>query len=69
MIQNIGGVSWWRLDGDASDELGNNPGTIVGSLSFVQGRAGQAASFDGTTSNIFVQVQLTICLWEILQEL
>ena len=50
MIQNIGGVSWWRLDGDASDELGNNPGTIVGSLSFVQGRAGQAASFDGTTS-------------------
>ena len=50
VIQNLGGVSWWRLDGDASDELGNNPGTIVGSLSFVQGRAGQAASFDGTTS-------------------
>ena len=50
MIQNIGGVSWWRLDGDASDEFGNNPGTIIGNLNFVQGRAGQAASFDGTTS-------------------
>ena len=48
IIQNLGGVSWWRLNGDASDEFGNNPGTIVGGLSFVQGRAGQAASFDGT---------------------
>ncbi|VVB82767.1 Concanavalin A-like lectin/glucanases superfamily protein [uncultured archaeon] len=50
-IKNMGAVSWWRLNGNANDELGNNNGNVVGNVIFSAGKSGQAASFDGTTSN------------------
>ncbi len=39
-------VSYWKADGDASDAYGNNDGSINGAT-FVEGKVGQAFSFDG----------------------
>ncbi|MFQ5531098.1 MAG: LamG domain-containing protein, partial [Candidatus Nanoarchaeia archaeon] len=51
-----GPVSWWRLDGNANDEIGNNDGTVLGGLSYINsGRFGKAASFDGIDDYIQVQ--------------
>ncbi|MEW6592382.1 MAG: FlgD immunoglobulin-like domain containing protein, partial [Candidatus Hadarchaeota archaeon] len=52
-VSKEGLVSWWKLDGDASDSWGSNHGEIRGA-SFVDGRSGQALSFDGV--NDFVMV-------------
>jgi len=40
-------VSFWKFDGDASDEKGLNDGSVVGDVGFVSGKVGSAASFDG----------------------
>jgi hypothetical protein len=48
IIKNIGGVSWWKLNGNANDELGNNNGNVIGNVNFVSGKSGQAASFSGS---------------------
>jgi hypothetical protein len=47
-LKSWGAVSWWRLNGNAQDEIGNNHGTINGNVGFVEGKHGQGASFDGT---------------------
>lgn len=47
VIENLGGISWWKFDGDASDEIGGNHGTLEGDVSFVSGKFGKAGSFDG----------------------
>lgn len=39
-------LSWWPGDGNASDIVGSNPGTLTG-VGFVSGKVGQAFSFDG----------------------
>jgi len=40
-------VSWWPGNGNATDVVGNNQGTLSGGASYVAGEVGQAFSFDG----------------------
>ena len=41
-------ISWWRADGDASDNAGTNPGTLQGgATATTTGKVGQAFSFSG----------------------
>lgn len=46
-------VSEWKFDGDATDSVGSNDGTVNGTT-FTTGIRGQAASFDGTDDYIDV---------------
>ena len=46
-LKSLGAISWWRLNGNANDEIGGNHGTLNGNVSFVNGKFGQAGSFDG----------------------
>jgi len=48
-LKNVGGlVSWWRFEGDANDEIGNNHGTLNGGVNCnVAGKYGKACGFDG----------------------
>src|SRR5262245_25144575 len=41
-------VSWWPGDGDASDLIGSNDGTLTNGAGFAAGMVGQAFSFDAT---------------------
>ena len=47
-------ISWWRAEGDATDALSANNGTLHGEVAFAAGEVGQAFSFNG--SNASVQV-------------
>ena len=49
-----GAVSWWMAEGNASDAVGNNAGTLQGDASFAAGKNGQAFSFDGVDD--FIEV-------------
>jgi hypothetical protein len=40
-------VSWWRAQGDATDQASGNNGTTTGNVSFGPGRVGQCFVFDG----------------------
>ena len=42
-------VSWWPAEGNAIDAAGSNPGTLVGGVTFVPGKVGQAFHFDGAS--------------------
>jgi len=46
ILKSLNVVSWWKLDGNANDEIGNNHGTLVGGIGFVDGKFGKAGSFD-----------------------
>jgi len=48
----IGGlVGWWKMDGDFNDSSGYNAtSSINGSFSFLSGKTGHAAAFDGSTN-------------------
>lgn len=48
-------VSYWRFNGNAIDETGNNNGTITGSTarSDQNGVPGQALDFDGDNDNVY----------------
>ncbi|MEW6592808.1 MAG: DUF2341 domain-containing protein, partial [Candidatus Hadarchaeota archaeon] len=46
-------LSWWRFDGDGNDSWGGNHGEVRGA-SFVDGRSGQALSFDGVNDLVTV---------------
>tara|TARA_Y100000310_G_scaffold107162_1_gene105593 strand:+ start:6330 stop:7418 length:1089 start_codon:yes stop_codon:yes gene_type:complete len=48
IIENLGAVSWWRFEGNARDEIGNNAGTLQGGMGFVDGKFGDAGDFDGS---------------------
>src|SRR5262249_2880889 len=41
-------VSSWRGEGSANDAQGGNNGTLVGGVTYVPGKVGQAFHFDGT---------------------
>ena len=41
-------VSWWRGEGNMTDEIGGNSGTNIGSVNYVNGRVGQGFQFNGT---------------------
>jgi len=49
VLKGLGAVSWWKLDGNANDEIGGNNGNVIGNLNFVEGKYGKAGSFDGTS--------------------
>lgn len=40
-------VGWWRGEGNLTDQIGTNHGTLVGNTTFGVGRVGQALVFDG----------------------
>ena len=44
--------SGYQFDGDATDSLGNFPGTITGTPTYSSGRTGQALSLDGATNYV-----------------
>ncbi len=45
-------LSWWRAEGDAFDTAGTNNGALGGDLSFTNGKAGQAFSFNGADAEV-----------------
>jgi hypothetical protein len=47
-------VSWWPADGFAFDVVGTNNATLMGGASYAPGEAGQAFSFNGTSSYVEV---------------
>ena len=63
-------VSWWPGDGNASDIIGPNDGTLINGATFAPGLVGQAFSFDGVDDEVeasgthinYLQ-QLTIDAW------
>lgn len=40
-------IHWWKADGNATDSVGTNNGSLAGDTGFVSGEDGQAFSFDG----------------------
>jgi len=51
---SAGLVAWWRAEGDASDCMGNNNGSLMGGTSFAVGKVGQAFNFNGSNSYVLV---------------
>ncbi|MCX6925455.1 MAG: immunoglobulin domain-containing protein, partial [Verrucomicrobia bacterium] len=47
-------VSWWQAEGNASDVLGTNNGTLVNGGTFAPGKVGQAFSFNGVNQYLSV---------------
>ncbi|MCX6922096.1 MAG: immunoglobulin domain-containing protein [Verrucomicrobia bacterium] len=47
-------VSWWRAEGNASDQAGVNQGTLQNGAGFAGGEVGQAFDFDGTSQYVDV---------------
>ncbi len=47
-------IGWWSGEGDASDSVGPDSGSLQGGATIAAGRVGQAFSFDGT--NNFVSI-------------
>jgi N-acetylneuraminic acid mutarotase len=45
-------VSWYRAEGNASDAMGTNNGTIHGGVTFAAGKVGRAFNFDGSTGYV-----------------
>ncbi|MEK6757968.1 MAG: LamG domain-containing protein [Nanoarchaeota archaeon] len=55
VLEDWGLVSWWRMEGNADDEVGENDGTLIGGVQFIEdGERGKVASFDGDGDYIFV---------------
>ena len=47
-------IHWWKADGDATDSVAANNGTLVGDTTFAAGQSGQAFSFDGNGDAVTV---------------
>lgn len=61
-------VSWWPADGNANDLFAGRDGSLGNGATFVvDGRSGQAFSFNGAGSVVqlpsFTQTELTVALW------
>lgn len=54
VLKGLGAVSWWKLDGNANDEIGGNNGNVIGNVNFVEGKYGNAGDFDRNSSYITV---------------
>ena len=67
-----GMVSWWPGDGNASDIVDGNHGTLQGGATFAAGKVGQSFSFDGTddfvevpdSPNLKITGDITIDAWK-----
>jgi hypothetical protein len=53
-------VSWWSGEGDASDSINGNSGTLQGGVSFTPGEVHQAFSFNGTSAYVSVPASSTL---------
>ena len=71
-VKNINGLfSWWRFEGNANDEIGDNNGVLKGGVDCnVDGMYGKACEFDGVDdyveinlNTISVGEDYTISLW------
>jgi photosystem II stability/assembly factor-like uncharacterized protein len=47
-------LAWWKFDGDTTDFIGDNDGSIVGVADFIPGHANQAIRFDGNANYVNV---------------
>jgi len=47
-------VAWWPADGDATDQINGNNGTLEGGVTFAPGRIGQAFNMNGSTGYVLV---------------
>jgi hypothetical protein len=47
-------VAWWRAEGDATEVVGQNNGTLVNNVAFAPGEVGQAFNFDGIGAYVFI---------------
>src|SRR5580658_1310550 len=47
-------ISWWRAEGNATDAVGVNDGTLQGAVTFAPGEVGQAFSFNGVNTDVLV---------------
>ncbi len=58
-------VGWWKLDGNALDSSGNGNDGTASNVSWVDGKIGQAGSFNGASSFISIQpMEVTsVSLW------
>ena len=64
-------IGHYKLDGNANDETGNNPGTEMGSPTYVAGVFGQAISLNGAgdyvsianESNFDINGSITVAAW------
>ncbi len=65
-VENLGGISWWKLDSDATDKIGNNDGVVNGAT-LTSGKFGQAYEFDGSNDYIDININIpstvTISAW------
>ena len=52
MLEGLGAISWWKLDGDARDSVGNNHGVVNDKVEFiVDSQRGSVADFPGNSSH------------------
>jgi len=56
VVKNIDNlVGWWKFDGNARDEVGNNHGILNGGVDCnINGKYGRACYFDGVDDNITI---------------
>jgi hypothetical protein len=52
--QPSGLVSWWKGDGDSTDHMGNNNGTLENGAGFTLGAVNDAFSFNGSNQYVLV---------------
>jgi hypothetical protein len=45
-------IGWWKGEGNGSDVVGSNQGTLLGDATFAPGLVGQAFSFDGANDGV-----------------
>jgi len=78
----LGAISWWKFDGDASDKIGGNHGTLNGGVNCdVGGKFGNSCEFfqeDASGNYIEDYIELsspiqyntpwTVCAWVYLKE-
>jgi large repetitive protein len=47
-------VTWWPANGDASDPVGGNNGTLQNGATYAPGEVGQAFSLDGVSASVLI---------------
>jgi hypothetical protein len=52
--QQSGLVSWWKGDGDATDHMGNNNGTLENGAGFALGAVNDAFNFNGSNQYVLI---------------
>ena len=53
-------VGWWPGDGNASDIVGGNNGTLSGGVTFTAGKVDKAFSFDGASGEVILPMTPTL---------